>query len=97
MRRDKSRATHSEATNQPPVLKDNIKVQQTDEQTNITSNEISLVQALYYSMVITGLPTPESSVFSGDPRMVHKFQNVDLGVMYKSTRHIILSTKMYKG
>lgn len=65
---NENRAIHSEATHHPSIPRE-IKKEQTNnnEQTNITSNEVSLIQALHDTMVLNRLPRPEPSVFSGDP------------------------------
>ena len=55
----------------PPAPRREIKKEQTCENNNdqatSTNKEASLVQALHDTMVLTRLPTPEPSVFYGDP------------------------------
>ena len=67
-RRDKA---GSEVVVSHPVPKKEIKKEQIcknndNKQTNSTNNEASLVQALNDAIVLTRLPAPEPSIFSGD-------------------------------
>ncbi|KAL1276825.1 hypothetical protein QQF64_036448 [Cirrhinus molitorella] len=66
-----SRAASIEVANCPLFSKE-IKKEQAcktdnEKQTNHTIGEASVVQALHDTMVLSRLPTPEPSVFSGDP------------------------------
>lgn len=61
---DEKSVACGEVDNGPPVLLTEIKEEQTRKSNN---NELSLVQALHDTMVLTRLPAPEPSVFSGDP------------------------------
>ena len=68
---DRGRVGHVETTTVPSVPPENIKREQACnnnvEQTNTVKYETLLVQALHDSMVLTRLPAPEPSIFSGDP------------------------------
>lgn len=69
---NQSRSPSSEAAYRPPFSQKEIKNEQICEnndnvQTNHTNNDASLAQALHDTMVLTRLPAPEPSVFSGDP------------------------------
>ncbi|XP_072911521.1 uncharacterized protein [Hemitrygon akajei] len=83
----------SEPANCPPIPYKEIKGEQTcknnsNEQID-TNNAASLVQALHDAMILSRLPTPEPSVFSGDPlkvlRVEHKFQGIDRTATHKSS------------
>ncbi|XP_056236444.1 uncharacterized protein LOC130172051 [Seriola aureovittata] len=66
-----NKSVDSKAARSPPVPFKEIKEEQTcqnsNEQANNANNETSLIQALRDTMVLTRLPTPEPSVFFGDP------------------------------
>lgn len=67
----KNQAACCKAASCPPVLRREIKKEPTcennNEQATDTNKEASLAQALHDTMVLTRLPTPEPSVFLGDP------------------------------
>lgn len=69
---NENKAAHSKVTS-PPVPCKEIKGEQTchnnnkDQINNTQYSEASLVQARHDTMVLTRVPAPEPSVFSGDP------------------------------
>lgn len=86
---DGSRTARSEVANCPVVPHKDLKREQTcknntNEQTDNTNNEASLVQALHGTVVLTRLP----ALLSGstkEHRVAHKSQGTDRTAMHKSS------------